>query len=607
VRTTSATPAALEIRRLTKRYGARLALGNVDLVVSEGTILGLLGPNGAGKTTLMRIVLGLVHADAGTIRIAGDPHAGGKAVGAGLAGLVDVPGFYRWLSGRQNLELLARLDRTTAAAGGDLDLAIAAVGLSAAANTHVAHYSAGMRQRLAIAGALVRSPRLLLLDEPTSFLDPAGARDVRALVRRLASEGVAVVFSSHDLADVESLCPTVTILDEGRVRFCGSVEDLRAATGRRVMHLRTSDDEWASRIARQRTDIVITPMDEGGNEVGGDLGALDRYVVALGQTGIAVRLLEPHEQTLEMAFLEMTASLRDAPTHEGAEVVDQPVAGHQVSQTQRHSSIGGMLAAARVEWTKVWAERWVQTATALCLVAPWAFVLAIRLQDSVPEDTLFGRGVKESGFAVPLVVLGFASTWVLPAAGALVAGDIFSMEDRYGTWSSILTRSRSRWEVFAGKVVVAAGWALLLVAALGLSSIVAGLVAVGYQPLIDLSGGLMEPWDALIRTTLAWTTVVPPVFAFAGAGLLLSVWSRRGTAGIGVPVLAGLLLQLYAFVNGPDAMRRLVITSSFDAWHGLINQHPYYRPLVDSTLISAGYCVVSVVLSYRIFRTRDIT
>src|SRR5262249_40081375 len=158
------------------------------------------------------------------------------------------------------------------------------------------------------------------------------------------------------------------------------------------------------------------------------------------------------------------------------------------------------------------------------------------LQGSLPEDTLFGRAVAESGFATPLVVLGFAGWWALPAISSVVGGDILSSEDRYGTWATVFTRSCTRGEVFAGKVLSAVVYASAAVSVLALSSVVAGIVLIGSQPLIDLSGALLQPQRALLRVTLAWASVLPPTFGFTAVALLASVSLRSSAAGIGLPV-----------------------------------------------------------------------
>jgi ABC-2 type transport system permease protein len=269
-------------------------------------------------------------------------------------------------------------------------------------------------------------------------------------------------------------------------------------------------------------------------------------------------------------------------------------------------SIRGLLAVTCVECSKLTAQPKARIVLAVCIAGPFAFATAMRVQSSVPEDTLFGRSVKESGFAAPLVVLGFAALWVFPVLTSVIGGDLFSAEDRYNTWTTVFTRSRSRAEVFAGKVLTALGFSSLAVIALAVCSVAAGTIVVGPQPLVDLSGALLPPRQALVRVALAWASVLPPVFGFTAVAVLLSVATRSGAAGIGLPVIAGLAMQLYAYVDGPEAVRRLLITSAFGAWHGLLTQPPYYRPLVFGTTVSGAYLVVCLVVAYRIVGWRDI-
>src|SRR5438067_6174308 len=214
-------PAPLEVRGLVKRYGALTAVAGVDVTVEVGDVYGYLGPNGAGKTTSLRMMLGLIRPGAGTVRLFGrDPWETVRALD-GVAGFVEAPTFYPYLSGRRNLELLAAFDGNGAEAR--IEEALERVELSERGNDKVGGYSHGMRQRLGIAAALLRDPKLLLLDEPTTGLDPAGIRDMRDLVRGLAERGMTIVLSSHILAEVEALCDRVGILRRGRVVFEGSL------------------------------------------------------------------------------------------------------------------------------------------------------------------------------------------------------------------------------------------------------------------------------------------------------------------------------------------------------------------------------------------------
>jgi ABC-2 type transport system permease protein len=266
----------------------------------------------------------------------------------------------------------------------------------------------------------------------------------------------------------------------------------------------------------------------------------------------------------------------------------------------------GLLSVAGVEWAKLVAQMKVRILLAVCVIAPFGFAVAMRVQSSLPVDTLFGRAVKESGLAVSLVVLGFAALWAFPVMTSVVGGDLFSSEDRYGTWKTVLTRSRSRVEVFAGKVLTAIVFSLLAVSALAVSSLAAGALVIGRQPLIDLSGLMIPSGQALVRVALAWASVLPPALGFTALAVLVSVATRSSAAGIGLPVVAGLTMQLLAFIDGPEVLRRLLITSAFGAWHGLLAEPRYYGPLVHGTAVSGAYFVICLTLAYRMLRHRDI-
>jgi ABC-2 type transport system permease protein len=269
-------------------------------------------------------------------------------------------------------------------------------------------------------------------------------------------------------------------------------------------------------------------------------------------------------------------------------------------------TVGGVLAVASVEGTKIAAQAKTRILLAACVVSPFAFAAAMQVQSGVPSDTLFGRAVNESGYAVSLVVLGFAALWALPVLTSIVGGDLFAAEDRYGTWTTVMTRSRSRAELFAGKVLTALIFSVFTVSALAASSIAAGVLIVGAQPLIDLTGAQLQGPAAATRVTLAWTSMLPPALAFTGLAVLLSVATRSSAAGIGLPVIIGLIMQLVAFVDGPELVRRLLITSAFGAWHGLLSEPPYYRPLLDGTVVSGLYLAGCLVVAYGMLRRRDI-
>jgi len=296
----------IEARGLVKRYGHVTAVDRVDLTVEAGCVYGYLGPNGAGKTTSLRMLLGLIRPDAGVARLFGrDPLQEGAAALDGVAGFVEAPRFYPYLSGRRNLELMAALD------GGDaadrIDGALATVDLADRQRDKVKGYSHGMKQRLGIAAALLRAPRLLLLDEPTTGLDPAGMRDMRVLVRRLAEEGMTVLLSSHLMGEVEELCDRVAIVRAGRVVYEGALDALLRSTGQRY-RLRTTGDERAHRVCAAQRGIA--EVAGAGHEwitfAAEDERAVAELSVALVEAGIGIVALVPAAASLEELFLRLT-------------------------------------------------------------------------------------------------------------------------------------------------------------------------------------------------------------------------------------------------------------------------------------------------------------
>jgi ABC-2 type transport system ATP-binding protein len=225
-----AVPAAVSTRGLTKRFGGGrgvVALDGLDLDVPAGSVFGLLGPNGAGKTTTLRLITGLARPTAGSVSIDGRPVGGGGPEAGREIGVLDQdPRYYGWMTGRELVEFAGRLQGLPAAdARARAAETLERVGLADAAHRRLAGYSGGMRQRLGIAQALVARPRLLLLDEPVSSLDPEGRRDLLALIDELSADATVIV-STHVLADVERVCDRVGILDHGRLVTEGPLDEL---------------------------------------------------------------------------------------------------------------------------------------------------------------------------------------------------------------------------------------------------------------------------------------------------------------------------------------------------------------------------------------------
>ncbi|GLY75414.1 ABC transporter permease [Actinoallomurus iriomotensis] len=265
----------------------------------------------------------------------------------------------------------------------------------------------------------------------------------------------------------------------------------------------------------------------------------------------------------------------------------------------------GVATAYRWEMEKLAALLRVRLTAVACFLAPFGLVAALRLQDAVPADTLFGRWTHFSGFATPMVVLVFTGQWALPLLTCLVAGDIFASEDRYDTWKTILTRSCTRLGVFWGKAFAGMTFAVLVVVLLALGSLAAGVLVIGARPLVSLSGTLIPPGPAAGLVLESWATAVPPTLGFTAMGLLFSVATRNGPAGILGPSAVGLVMQLLSFVNGVDVLRHLLLTTPYGSWHGLMSAHPYYAPLLWGGLVSAVYLAGCLAAGYLLLRRRS--
>jgi ABC-2 type transport system ATP-binding protein len=291
-------------RGLVKRYDEVLAVDHIDLNVQTGDVYGFLGPNGAGKTTTLRMALGLITPSEGNVELFGrDPLREGAKALDGVAGFVEAPRFYPYLSARKNLELLAALDGGSAAER--IGEVLETVELTPRVKHRVGGYSHGMRQRLGIAAALLRRPRLLILDEPATGLDPAGMRDMRLLIRRLADEGITVLLSSHQLPEVQELCDRVAIVDSGRVVYEGALADLRRQGGAGY-RLRTTDDPRALEILREQRQLEHASACEHGLSFQGDERAVAALSLALGHAGVGILALTPELATLEDLFFRLT-------------------------------------------------------------------------------------------------------------------------------------------------------------------------------------------------------------------------------------------------------------------------------------------------------------
>jgi ABC-2 type transport system ATP-binding protein len=303
---------AVEAHGLTKRFGTNVAVDDVDLQVPRGCAFGYLGPNGAGKTTLIRTLLGLTHADSGTMALLGVPVPGERSRALARVGaIVDEPRFHGHLTGQQNLRLLAAARGP--GAGERIGPALRRVGLAGRADDRVAAYSMGMRQRLGVAACLLGDPELLILDEPMNGLDPAGMHEMRSMIKSLVGEGRTVMLSSHLLDEVERTCDAVAIVDRGRVVRQGSIDELVRGAGARTVRVDCSDPQAAARLIDEAQIAAGTSPADAGLTVTLPAGASREAVAEVNRRlvngGISVYRLGEAQTSLEEWFLSVTTRL----------------------------------------------------------------------------------------------------------------------------------------------------------------------------------------------------------------------------------------------------------------------------------------------------------
>lgn len=305
---------AVETHGLTKRFGANVAVNGVDLRVPRGCAFGYLGPNGAGKTTLIRVLLGLTHADAGTMSLLGHvvPQHRDRAL-ARVGAIVDEPRFHGHLTGRQNLQILAAAREHEArdrVAG-----ALERVGMAQRADDRVSKYSMGMRQRLGVAACLLGDPQLLILDEPMNGLDPAGMHEMRDMIKGLVAEGRTVMLSSHLLDEVERTCDAVAIVDRGKVIRQGPISELLAGSEVQVQVECSSSERaqsvlarttWGAKVETDGETLTIRLPTGTSRDV---IAEINRLLVA---DGIDVYLLQQVQVSLESWFLDVTSRLGES-------------------------------------------------------------------------------------------------------------------------------------------------------------------------------------------------------------------------------------------------------------------------------------------------------
>ena len=291
----------IETNGLTKRYGELTAVDSVTMSARRGQVYGFLGPNGAGKTTTLRMILGLIRPTAGSASVLGGP-AGHPQTSRRVGALIEGPGFYPYLSGRENLRVLARYRNLPTAT---VEAALDEVGLGTRGRNRYRTYSLGMKQRLGVAAALLGDPDVIVLDEPTNGLDPAGMADMRELIVDLARDGRTVLLSSHLLGEVQEICDRVGVIHGGRLLRESTVTQLRGGSSLRV---RATPADRAREVAIRLAGPGQVHPDGDRLQVDLPAGSAPRLARELVGAGLDVHEIRPVERSLESVFLELTGA-----------------------------------------------------------------------------------------------------------------------------------------------------------------------------------------------------------------------------------------------------------------------------------------------------------
>jgi ABC-2 type transport system permease protein len=266
-----------------------------------------------------------------------------------------------------------------------------------------------------------------------------------------------------------------------------------------------------------------------------------------------------------------------------------------------------VIRAYRFELVKLLSQWRVRLLVLACWLVPALFVAAVSQQSSLPSDTVFGRWMHATGWAGPLVILGFSGTWALPLLTSLIAGDVFAAEDRLGTWRHLLVAVRSYRRIFAAKALASLTVILLLVVGLAGSGVVGGLAAVGGQPLVGLDGHLLASGDAAGKVLVTWACALAPTLALAAIGLLGSVLLGRSPTGLLLPVVVALAMQLAQMLPLPVAVRLALPSYAFIAWSGLFTSPVQLAPLLIAIGVGLAWAVLATTLAYLVFLRRDFT
>ena len=559
---------------------------------------GYLGPNGAGKTTSLRMMLGLIRPTEGTSGCSGATRWRRVRALEGVAGFVEAPTFYPYLTARRNLELLAAFDGNDARKR--IDQALDTVELerpgeptrSAATRTGCASGWGSPRRCCATPSCCCSTSR-----------PPGSTRRVCAtcgvLIRQLADQGMTVVLSSHLLAEVEEVCNRVAIVRTGKIVYEGEIAELKRGAGT-VYRLETTDDERALAVCRAQPGIEDVHAEHGRIAFKADEAAAAELSQALIEAGALIQVLTPQTVTLEDLFFSLTEGVDGAepPAGRGA-------AGRRPWRARMRPGVGTVY---RWELRKLrYPEADLPRARARrcsCRSCSWsrstsATTATAATSPSPPTCT-------RSGLAVPLVLLLFGAVWLFPLITALVAGDIIASEDHNGTLKTIFTRSLERGQIFAGKALAAATYGVAAIMLSGTVAVIAGSLQSGFNSLQTLSGTIVSAPKGLELVYVGLLVYLIPIATIVCIGLLLSSITRNSAAAVVGTLMISLLFQLIGILPGLGGLQPYLLSTQFNAWQGLLRTPIDWSPIVRAAWVCAMYGIPAIFAAYLVFLRRDV-
>ncbi len=570
------TSMSLRLVAVTKRYGTQVALDRVSLDVRAGEIYGFIGHNGAGKTTAMRIALGLVRPDEGTVLVEGfDAAKHPREARARMGGLIETPGFHSAWSGTKNLEELARLQGFARRAARDESARwFDRVGLARAGSKPVGAYSQGMRQRLGIAQAVLGSPPIVLLDEPTNGLDPEGIVEMRELLIELNRErGTTILLSSHQLHELGSLCHRIGVLKGGRVVAEADTDQLFAAGGRH--RLDTEDMDGARRVLAEQHIVVET----GRSGLALDIGSRtpDAIVTALVAGGVRIQAFAPEPQSLEHIYLRFPSDSVDASTPRESQTAAPLATTPRESRAPTSPNRRVLLADVR---------RWGSSlATPFLLGAP-ALAGALAIARRAAQAAQDSRDVGSNQVISATDVNGFEAIGIALQAGlpvlAFVALGLGSQsiaaELGRGTLRNTLLRPVTRVGLCFGKLGALVLATLSSYALLAFTATTLAAVAFGFGDVTEvLPNGarftLVPAADLQPELRRAILSPLVPLCAYAAMGFLAGTVLRVGSAALALALATGVLLDV-----GRSFLRAL-------DWRSALPSDHLPSPLSDTSLV----------------------